>query len=366
MGGTNTATATATLDGVDVSDSGTADFTFGDPEVEINKTVKAVDGKNTWNGITGTTSFPYSEQFGCSSTGRTNVVNLLGDNPATPDVETDYVLDTDSATVTVHCSTTPPVTPPVDAADRRVHGRAGGEGRDAAGAARERAGRPSRTRCGSRTTARTRRTTYGRRRGAERRHVPRRHPAARGGGCSITGGVLLQCSLGTLGPGVERVIGVSARVTQTGTYVNCAMATGDGKDTNGGNNRACASTLVTAPVTPPAATPKPKPTKPTPKPKPAPNLCRVLKVTPGMVKANGSKTLVVAKVTKSKTPVSGVAVRFTGIGLNKVVKTDKQGVARIGVTPSKAGIMLVRITNVKACNSARIGVVGVFEPPVTG
>ena len=107
-GGTNTATATATLDGVDVSDSGTADFTFGDPKVEINKTVKAVDGKNTWNGITGTTSFPYSEQFGCSSTGRTNVVNLLGDNPATPEVETDYLLDTDSATVTVHCSTTPP------------------------------------------------------------------------------------------------------------------------------------------------------------------------------------------------------------------------------------------------------------------
>ena len=72
-----------------------------------------------------------------------------------------------------------------------------------------------------------------------------------GGGCSLSGGVLLQCSLGTLGPGVERVIGLSARVTQTGTYVNCATATGDGKDTNGANNRACASTLVTAPVTPP-------------------------------------------------------------------------------------------------------------------
>src|SRR4029078_5552327 len=110
----------------------------------------------------------------------------------------------------------------------------------------------------------------------------------------------------------------------------------------------------------------PSQTRPKPQPKPAPNLCRVLKVTPGMVKANGSQTLVIAKVTKSKTPVSGVAVRSTGIGLNKVVKTDKQGVARIGVAPSKAGIMLVRITNVKACNSARIGVVGVFEPPVTG
>ena len=46
------------------------------------------------------------------------------------------------------------------------------------------------------------------------------------GSCSITGGALLDCSLGTLGPGVERVIGVSARVTQTGTYVNCATAPG--------------------------------------------------------------------------------------------------------------------------------------------
>ena len=73
-----------------------------------------------------------------------------------------------------------------------------------------------------------------------------------------------------------------------------------------------------------------------------------------------------AKVTRSRTPVAGVAVRFTGTGLDKVVKTNRQGVARLGVTPSKAGIMLVKITSVKACNSARIGVVGVFEPPVTG
>jgi hypothetical protein len=185
-----------------------------------------------------------------------------------------------------------------------------------------------------------------------------------GGGCSLSGGVLLQCSLGTLGPGVERIIGLSARVTQTGTYENCATATGDGKDTNGANNRACASTLVTAPVTPPTTTPKP-PVKPKPKPKPL-NICRVLKVTPSMVKANGARQIVLAKVTRSKTPVAGVAVRFTGTGLVKVVKTNKRGIARLSVTPSKAGIMLVKITSAKACNTARIGVVGVFEPPVTG
>ena len=75
-----------------------------------------------------------------------------------------------------------------------------------------------------------------------------------GGNCTVTP-ALLSCTLGTLGPGVERTIGFSARVTQTGTYVNCATATGSGKDTNGGNNTECASTLVTAPVTPPTTNP---------------------------------------------------------------------------------------------------------------
>ena len=117
-GGTNEATATATLDGVDVSDTGTADFAFGDPSLEINKTVSAVDGK-TPAGIAGTTPFAYEETFPCSSTGRTNVVRLLGDNPATPQVETQYELDTASAGVTVRCSSTPPPPPPPPGAATR-------------------------------------------------------------------------------------------------------------------------------------------------------------------------------------------------------------------------------------------------------
>ena len=50
-----------------------------------------------------------------------------------------------------------------------------------------------------------------------------------GGSCSTTA-ALLSCNLGTLGPGVERTIGLSARVTQTGTYDNCATVTGQGGD----------------------------------------------------------------------------------------------------------------------------------------
>ena len=55
QGGTNAATAVGSLNGVDVSDTGTAIFTFSEtPNYEINKTVKAVDGKNTWSDIDGT------------------------------------------------------------------------------------------------------------------------------------------------------------------------------------------------------------------------------------------------------------------------------------------------------------------------
>jgi len=401
-GGTNTATASGTVDGVDVSDSGSADFAFGEPTAEINKTVKAVDGKTTWSDIGGTTSFTYAERFTCSSTGRTNVVNLLGDNPSTPEVETDYVLDTDSAAVTVSCSDNPP---PPDVCPNLEGNQATippGMVKDAQGNCVVPPPPP-----GPKTDehmdvqvehmdvqvtkgatpqlqlvngqADIAYTLLVRNNGPNQAHnVTVADGAPTGvtfltvtqqpvnGNCTITAS-LLNCTLGTLGPGVERVIGFSARVTQTGTYSNCATATGDGSDTNGANNVACASTLVTAPVTPPVTppTPKPKP-NPKPKPKPKPELCRVLKVTPGMVKANGKRHLVTAKVTKSRNPVKGVKVRFKATGLNKVVKTNRHGVARISVKPGKAGIMIVRITSVKACNSARIGVVGVFEPPVTG
>ena len=82
-----------------------------------------------------------------------------------------------------------------------------------------------------------------------------------------------------------------------------------------------------------------------------------------MVKANGTGQLVVATVTSSRNPVKGVAVRFAGAGTTKVVRTNAKGVARFTARPGKAGILLVKITSAKACNSARIGVVGVSSRP---
>jgi uncharacterized repeat protein (TIGR01451 family) len=188
------------------------------------------------------------------------------------------------------------------------------------------------------------------------------------GSCAVTP-ALLDCSLGTLGPGVARTIVVSARVTQTGIYVNSATGTGDGGDTNPANNTDTAQTLVTAPLTPPVmtppATPKPKPHA-KPKPKPGLAICRILKVSTTMVKANGKRHVLVAKVTRSRNPVQGVKVRFKGAGVSKSARTNRKGTARIGIRTIQAGIIRVDIVNAKACNTARIGVVGVFQPPVTG
>jgi uncharacterized repeat protein (TIGR01451 family) len=185
------------------------------------------------------------------------------------------------------------------------------------------------------------------------------------GSCTVTP-ALLNCSLGTLGPGVFRTIGVSARVTQTGTYSNCATVSGEGGDTNSANNTDCAETVVTAPATQPVTPPFTPPVKPTPKPKPKPNLCRVLTIKTKLVKANGHRHGLVAKVTRSRNAVKGVKVRFTGAGVSKSARTNAKGVAHVTIKTTKAGIIHVRITNAKACNTARIGVVGVFQPPVTG
>ena len=53
-------------------------------------------------------------------------------------------------------------------------------------------------------------------------------------------------------------------------------------------------------------------------------------------------------------------------GISKTVVSGKNGKVTVSFKPTKPGIITVEIQNKKACNTQRIGVVGVFEPPVTG
>ena len=176
------------------------------------------------------------------------------------------------------------------------------------------------------------------------------------GSCAVeSAGALVGCSLGTLLPGQSVSFTVTATVTVTGTITNIVTTTGSGgPDTNPSNNTAQGQTLVVAAIKPP----KPPVIKP--------QICNTVIVTPKVLKGNGKPQKIKVKVTQGKKGVAGVKVKITGPGISKTVKTGKNGKVTVTVKPSKPGIIKVEIQNKKACNTQRIGVVGVYEPPVTG
>jgi uncharacterized repeat protein (TIGR01451 family) len=186
------------------------------------------------------------------------------------------------------------------------------------------------------------------------------------GSCSISP-TALSCSFGTVGPGTVVTLSFTATVTATGTYGNTACVDSAGNaDTNKANNCSTANTVVVAPITPPVTPPvTPKPPKPAPKPKPKPNVCAILTISTRTLSA-GKYTGVAVKVTRSGKAVGGAKVRFKGPGIFKTVKTRKTGLAVTKLRPAKSGIVRVSIVNKKACSAKRIGVLGTFQPPVTG
>jgi hypothetical protein len=155
---------------------------------------------------------------------------------------------------------------------------------------------------------------------------------------------------------------VNATVNATGTKVNTATATTSTPETNTANNTASATTIVTAPAAPPV---KPKP-KPKPQPQPQPEICTTVLALPKTLKANGSTQKIVVSVKKGSKAVGGAKVKVTGAGTSKAVSTGKNGKILVTIKPNKPGIVRVEIVGTKACNTQRLGVVGVFEPPVTG
>jgi hypothetical protein len=86
-----------------------------------------------------------------------------------------------------------------------------------------------------------------------------------------------------------------------------------------------------------------------------------------MIKADGKKDRVVATVRSSKKPMKGVKVVIRGNGVAKSGRTNGQGVAVIVINPKKPGVITITaVDKGDPCGARRIGVVGVFLPPLTG
>jgi uncharacterized repeat protein (TIGR01451 family) len=181
------------------------------------------------------------------------------------------------------------------------------------------------------------------------------------GACNLTP-QLITCSLGTIAPGQTVRIPISARATVVGTHMNTATVTGSGgRETNPADNVDSAVTVVPAPLQPPTA-------KPNAKPRALPDICLSLTVLPKLAKADGKADRMVVRVTAGKNRVKGVRVVVTGFGVRKTARTNGKGMAVLRVNPKKPGLITVTAleTNRRVCGSKRIGVVGVFLPPLTG
>ncbi len=74
------------------------------------------------------------------------------------------------------------------------------------------------------------------------------------------------------------------------------------------------------------------------------------------------------KVTAGKKRVRGTKVVISGSGVRKTGRSNGNGMAVLRINPRKAGLITITAieTNQRVCGPKRIGVVGVFLPPLTG
>ena len=78
----------------------------------------------------------------------------------------------------------------------------------------------------------------------------------------------------------------------------------------------------------------------------------------------GNRTVVVARVRLDRLGIRGMRITIRGAGINASGRTNKSGIARIAVRPTRQGIAVVRMVGQPArCGVRRIGVVGTFRPP---
>ena len=180
------------------------------------------------------------------------------------------------------------------------------------------------------------------------------------GTCNVSP-ALVTCDLGTIAAGQTVTIAITGKATTVGSHTNTATVTGSGgREANPADNTDSAVTQVPAPLKPPTVNPKPKP---------QPAYCIAVTVKPAMIKADGKTDSVKVKVMAGPKPAKGAKVIVSGGGVTKTGRANAKGIAVVKINPKKAGIVTVSVaeSNHKLCGAtARIGVIGVFLPPLTG
>jgi uncharacterized repeat protein (TIGR01451 family) len=165
---------------------------------------------------------------------------------------------------------------------------------------------------------------------------------------TCTGGAILNCTIGTMASGASVTITLVTTPSTVGAQTNTATVAGSRPETNTGNNSASATVQTVGVITPPV-------------------FCvAVSKVTPKQLFV-GRKTGLTIHLTQNQKAVKGVRVLIKGPKL--LIRTgasNAQGIVKQTVKMKKAGIVIFTPIASKRCNTKRVGVTGVFTPPVTG
>jgi len=165
---------------------------------------------------------------------------------------------------------------------------------------------------------------------------------------TCTGGALVNCTIGTMNVGSSVTITLVTTAAATGTIVNTATTVGTEQETNTANNTASANVVVNGVFTPPVV------------------YCTAVNVSPKQLFV-GRKNTLTMKLTSHGKAKAGVKVKIKGSTLNLTTKaSNARGSVKQTVKPMKAGIVVFQPVATKSCKNPRIGVIGVFTPPVTG
>jgi uncharacterized repeat protein (TIGR01451 family) len=163
---------------------------------------------------------------------------------------------------------------------------------------------------------------------------------------TCTGGAILHCAIGTMTAGQKVTITLVTTPSGFGTQTNTVVVMGDRPETNLSNNTASASVVTVGPVTPPCV--------------------NISRITPGHLIV-GRRTLVTIHLSRKGLTVQGVRVRIKGPKLDVKTKgANSKGIIKRYLKMKKKGILTFTPLTSPSCGAKRIGVRGIFTPPVTG
>ncbi len=163
------------------------------------------------------------------------------------------------------------------------------------------------------------------------------------------------CNLGRLAPGASATVTAVTVATRVGVVVDIVRVGSEEIEANYRNNVAAALARVIGPLTPPVGL----------------DICRTLAAEPRLLQSGRSSVVLVTARNRLGKPLRSYLVHARGAGVNVRARTNRQGVARFTMAPSRLGLVVFsssgRVLSARgpSCRTL-LGVLGAQDTIVTG